>query len=146
MFIFLSTPISDCVCHNSIHNYKGAISLLVERMRKSHMVWSEIERIASQNDYETPENSIQKDLHAIQSCDLFVLHYPHKVPTSALIELGFAIANNKRIIVITPKISTLPFLAQGINALRSDSIIIDSERLDNDTIDRIMSVLEFREA
>jgi hypothetical protein len=37
------------------------------------------------------------------------------LPTSALIELGYALAMGKNIIICSDSIHTLPFLARGLN-------------------------------
>lgn len=138
MNIFLSTPISCFEDKNELSNYKQSIKLLLKELKKEHDVCSEIESIYEESDYDTPEKSIVTDLEAVKKCDFFVFHYPKKVSTSALIELGFAIACNKTIIIITPTISTLPYLAIGIRAQCPNSQIIQSKTLDHECIKKIL--------
>lgn len=141
MRIFLSTPIS---CFKDLHElltYKNSVKNLIVELKKNHSVCSEIENIDKQSDYDTPEKSISADLESIKNCDVFVLHYPKAIPTSALMELGFAIAFNKRIIIITPQISILPYLSLGVSSVCSGSQIIESESLDFSTIEKIMSCI-----
>ena len=88
-----------------------------------------------------PEKSIKDDLASIANCDMFILHYPRQIPTSALMELGFAIALSKRIIIITPKRNLLPYLAQGIDSACDGSEIIESDAIDNELIQEISSRL-----
>ena len=142
MNIFLSTPISQYKSMAELQTYKDSLINLVSQLRKNHSVCTEIEAIYSESDYDTPEKSISKDLESIQKCDLFILHYPKQVPTSALIELGFALAYEKRILIIAPHISTLPFLAQGIPMHCPNSAIIESEKIDLAVIKTIENIAE----
>ena len=121
--------------------YKNSVKNLIVELKKDHSVCSEIESIAKRSDYDTPEKSISTDLEAIRNCDVFVLHYPKALPTSALMELGFAIAFNKKIIIITPHISMLPYLSLGISSVCSESLIIESENLDLPTIKKIIACI-----
>jgi len=73
---------------------------------------------------------------------LFILHYPKQVPTSALIELGFALAYKKRILIIASHISTLPFLAQGIPLYCPNSVIIESRKIDLAVIKTIENIAD----
>ena len=132
MNLFLSTPISNFKTSSELNEYKSSVLELISILREKFSVCSEIETINSKNDYDTPEKSITDDLNAIKKCDWFILHYPSQTPTSALIELGFAIALEKKIIIIPPEVSILPYLAQGLSSC-SNSFIIQSERL-NKTI------------
>ena len=141
MRIFLSTPISCFRDPCELQAYKNSVKNLIVELKKNHSVCSEIEKIEKQSDYDTPEKSISTDLESIKKCDVFVLHYPKSIPTSALIELGFAIAFNKRIIIITPQIAMLPYLSLGTSSVCSESLIIESESLDLQTINKIMSCI-----
>lgn len=142
MHIFLSTPIS---CFNNkaeLSNYKQSIFMLLAAMKKKYTVCAEIEAITDKEDYDSPDKSITTDLQSIMMCDTFILHYPARVPSSALIELGFAIAFNKRILIITPSKETLPYLALGIPSMNKQSMIIESDYYDGDFTDKIMKYLE----
>ena len=141
MKVFLSTPIS---CFNNkaeLINYKESITNLLSAIKKQHTVCAEIETIMDEADYDTPEKSIETDLQSIRNCDIFIIHYPTKVPSSALIELGVAIALNKRIIIITSSKNTLPYLALGIPSTINKSIILESNSFDDDFIDKMLYFL-----
>ena len=69
------------------------------------------------------------------------MHYPQKVATSALIELGFAIAYNKRIIIVTPQKNILPYLVLGISSANSESLIVESNVIDDSLIQKIVSLI-----
>ncbi len=142
MNVFLSTPISCFSDKEGLKMYKKSIHSLISRMKIRHKVCSEIEKIYDETDYDSPEKSIEKDLNAVKQCDLFIFHYPKKTPTSALIELGFAMSFNKKIIIITPCLNELPYLLQGIKAVFPDSQIIESASIDNKTINQILLAID----
>lgn len=124
---------------NEILAYKNCISFLLGKLKEYHNVCSEIDKIEEETDFDTPEKSISSDLESIQECDVFILHYPKEVPTSALVELGFAIAFEKKVIIITPKKNMLPYLIKGISAMNLDSVIIESEDIDDKLINQVFT-------
>lgn len=142
MKIFLSTPISCYKGDMELQNYKKNIYPLISSLQKEHDVCSEIQDINNKSDYDTPEKSISMDLKSIQECEAFILHYPQQVPTSALIELGFAIAFNKKIIIITPKSSMLPYLALGVPTKSPESAIFESDCFDTPLVQTILARLK----
>lgn len=141
MEIFISTPISSYKSKKELSSYKKSVMSLISALSAEHSVNAEIKKIYSDNDYDSPEKSIKDDLTAIANCDMFILHYPRQIPTSALMELGFAIALNKRIIIITPNRNLLPYLAQGIVSACEGSEIIERDAIDKELIQEINSYL-----
>lgn len=141
MRIFLSTPISCFKNSDELNEYKKMVMSLVSVLKNEHIVCSEIETIRDETDYDSPEKSISTDLDSISKCDIFIFHYPKSMPTSALIELGFAIAFNKRIIIITPDKKILPYLSLGVPIFCSNSSIIESDKLNTETIDKVISII-----
>lgn len=141
MKVFLSTPIS---CFNNkaeLIDYKKSIAVLLSAIKSQHTVCAEIETIIDETDYDTPEKSIETDLQSIRNCDVFILHYPTKVPSSALIELGVAVALNKRILIITSSKNTLPYLALGIPSTIKNSTILEKNVFDDDFIEKMLCCL-----
>ncbi|MEQ1765963.1 MAG: hypothetical protein ABL859_00920, partial [Methylotenera sp.] len=78
--------------------------------------------ISSVNKNETPEVSAERDFLAIDNCSAFILLYPRPVPSSALVELGYAIALNKPILIVAPSKSTVPFIVKGLINCRPRNI------------------------
>lgn len=142
MRIFLSTPISCYKSREELSNYKKEIDSLLLNLKSNHSVCSEIESIDSLNDYDAPEKSISDDLQSVMECDVFILHYPQKISTSALIELGFAISFNKKIIIITPHINMLPYLALGVPSKCQGSLIIEANCISEEVIKKIQKNLK----
>lgn len=122
--------------------YRKEILRFIKKIREKHIIYSEIEGICNKKDYDSPADSIVKDIDSIQKCDIFILHYPEKTPTSALIELGFAIAYGKRIIIITPDAYSLPYLAIGIPTYCRSSSIIESEDFNQKAMEQVLMAIE----
>ena len=141
MKLFLSTPISCYTNQTEYVNYRNTILHFVRNLRLKFEVYSEIEEIENLKQFDSPDESLLKDFSLINNCDCFILHYPKKLATSALVELGFALANNKKIIVITTSYSILPYLIQGIPQVFSGSIILVKNNLDDELASTISSIL-----
>lgn len=137
MHIFLSTPISCFKNKKELLEYKNRIMPLILALEQHHTVCSEVKGIGSPVEYDSPTKSIKMDMDAIKKCELFIMHYPFPIPTSALIELGFAIAFQKRII-ITPDKSKLPYLTLGIPSTIKQSAIIEAETINNTLIQGLL--------
>lgn len=142
MILFLATPISSFKTDEEYNSYRKKVIQFISLLRKEHQVQSEIEKVESDNDYDSPEESFSKDLSAIQDCDAFILHYPIPSPTSALIELGIALALKKIVIIISPSIHQLPYLVQGIDNIGTTFLLVENERLGNTTANKIIDFLE----
>lgn len=141
MKLFIATPISTFSDPEEYNAYKKTVVKLVSTLREKHVVSCEIDEIESEAQYDSPKDSFNKDYSAISKCDTFILHYPSPSPTSALIELGFAIALNKMIIIITPNRSKLPYLVQTLDEVGNNYCIIESNELGTKTTKRIIEVL-----
>ncbi|UZD24186.1 hypothetical protein PBT90_12405 [Algoriphagus halophytocola] len=70
---------------------------------------------SNNHEHQPPKVAAKTDLEAIEKSRNFLLIYPVKTPTSALIELGFAMGGQKNIIMCSVDIHTLPFLARGFS-------------------------------
>lgn len=141
MKLFIATPISSLSNPEEYEAYRKTVTQLVSTLRKEHVVNCEIDEIESETQYDSPKDSFNKDYSAISNCDAFILHYPSPSPTSALIELGFAIALNKMIIIITPNRSNLPYLVQTLDEVGKNYCIVESNELGTKTIKTIIEVL-----
>lgn len=64
-------------------------------------------------DYPLPFPALKECLEGVQKADRFFLYYPDRVPSGALIEIGFAIAFKKRIVIYTKEVGNLPYLLRG---------------------------------
>lgn len=76
-------------------------------------------------EYQRPEEAAKDDFNAIENCDNFLLFYPQKLVTSALIELGYALRDRDNIIICTKNINTLPFLARKLDSINKNVKVIE---------------------
>jgi len=63
--------------------------------------------------FDDAESAIKMDLEAIRSCKYFVLIYPIKTITSAFVEIGYAMALQKKVHIFVKKREDLPFILQN---------------------------------
>ena len=142
MIIFLATPISSFKTDEEYDMYRKRVIQFITLLRKEHQVQSEIEKVESENDYDSPAESFTRDLSAIQNCDAFIFHYPIPSPTSALIELGIALALKKIVIIIAPSKRQLPYLVQGIDNIGTSFLLVENKHLGKTTAKNIIDFLE----
>lgn len=136
--VFLATPISGCADGAEYHDLRTRIIELIGRLRvEGFEVFSEIEEILDENSYDSPGDSVKKDFENIQKSYAFVMYHPRRMQSSTLIELGFAYAQEKKIIIVG-SLSDLPYLVHGFQEVRSNVHIIDSAILDDATIAEII--------
>ena len=76
--------------------------------------------IESQKEFESTDLSVVEDYDACFRSTYFLLIYPLKIVTSALIELGWPMALKKPIIIFTKARGDLPFLARNADAIFSN--------------------------
>lgn len=91
---------------------------------------------SNNHEHQPPPIAAKIDIKAIDSSKNFILLYPEKIATSALIELGYAMSGNKNIVMCSNNIYTLPFLARGFSeAFRNVNYL---EYKDNDHLINIL--------
>lgn len=116
MNIFLSTPIAGFCDELEYKEYRRMLLKTYRFLCKEHgkeNVFAAFFAAKDYNAYDSPSKSAREDIDAIESCDIFIMFYPRKTPTSALVELGYALAKNKKILIISPEIGILPYMVQG---------------------------------
>lgn len=83
------------------------------------------------------------DLNEIDESDVFIIYHPMNIQTSTFIELGYAVAKEKKIIIIG-KIDDLPFLVFGLSKYSSDIKIIPSSELSESVFKQVdMTICKF---
>ncbi len=85
------------------------ISLLLDK----YDIRSEIQNISETETYDTPEESLKKDFNEIEEADIFLLLHPMRIQTISLIELGYACALKKKLLIVGKK-EDLPYLVHGL--------------------------------
>lgn len=72
--------------------------------------------------------ALRISLREIEKASLFILHYPAHLATSAIFELGYAVARNKRVALYVRDHNDLPFLVRGLAQLPQVSEFVYSTR------------------
>jgi nucleoside 2-deoxyribosyltransferase len=126
MKIFLAAPISGFDNIDEYKEYRNRVILLIKELRKLFCVCSELEKVDNIETYDSPEKSVKKDFQAIEDSDVFLLLHPHKMQTSSFIELGYAYALNKKILIIAEK-EELPYMALGLCTSERTAIIVSPQ-------------------
>lgn len=137
MKIFFSTPISAFRVNQDYIEYRQHALNFISLLRERNTVYSEIEEISELNYYDNPSDALSKDLDIIEKSEVFVIHHPFRMQTSTLIELGYAIALNKRIIIIGNR-KDLPYLALGLPEKKSNASIINASSLTVQTAEEVL--------
>ncbi|MBD5529556.1 MAG: hypothetical protein HDR02_14305 [Lachnospiraceae bacterium] len=125
MKIFVSTPITGFDDSKIYEEFRDSISRFIgclDDMFGSENVYAAIKKISNINSYESPMESAIQDLNGIEETDIFLLIYPQKLASSALIELGYAFALQKLIYVFANREDDLPYMLHGIMECFSDKV------------------------
>jgi len=141
MKIFLATPMSG-FSGTELLKYKEEAETLAKLLEEGgHIVHSVVSKISNEADFDTPADSLKLDSTEIQKADVFILLYPKPMITSVLIELGIAIALNKKIIVAAPQRKVLPWCAQEIDRAFKNASFIQAVNLNIECAKKILEIL-----
>ena len=115
--VFIASPIAGFLKIDDYNKYRVLINNIVKNLKMNTEVcniYCEIANITNITNYDSPAKSVTDDFKHIKESDFFILLYPQKVASSALIELGYAIAENKKILIIAPCQEILPYMILGL--------------------------------
>lgn len=139
--VFIATPISGFNNQSIYNRYRTNILKLIDILYKMNFkVISEIERINEIGCYDSPNKSVKNDFNNIKECGYFIIVHPYKMQTSSLIELGYACALEKKIIIIANK-NDLPYLALGFEDYSSSIKIINIDSINEIDYDLVIKIL-----
>ena len=139
--IFLAAPISGCANEAEYQSVKDSVLTLIRALRsEGYVVSSELEDISGNDSYDSPGSSVIKDFGQILMSDVFLWFHPRKMQTSALIELGYAYAHDKNIIMVSP-MEALPYMALGLPEVKPNVHIVEAASIDEKTISQIVDCL-----
>lgn len=142
--LFISTPITGFDSENEYVDYRKKIMRIINEIRKIDnidSIYSAMVQVETVSCYDSPAKSVIQDLQAIDKASNFILFYPRRVPSSALIELGYALAKEKNILVITNDLCSLPYMAQGLEAVHKKKVFILEKSIEDITITDIAMYL-----
>ncbi len=140
--IFLAAPISGFTNKNEYEIYRIKVLSLISFLRKAgYDVCSELESITDDTGYDSPSKSATEDFQRISQSDIFLMLHPQKMQTSTLIELGYACALKKRIVIVGNR-SNILYLALGLQELSNPTIIIEANDLSEKVFTEIVHCLK----
>lgn len=127
MKIFLAAPFTDRIdpsTHVVEQSYRRWLELIIQHLESlGHRVIGEHSREDWGAKLEPPKTAIQNDFNAVRDCELLIAYLGNPPSIGVNMELGFAIAFQKPIIVIQEKQSRIPYLLDGIGRLTRTSQI-----------------------
>lgn len=114
--IFLSFAIAgnnSKVKRNVVEDYVNRLDSLL-RECGYNSIFNASKYFEPSHEKQQPVDAAIEDFAAVENSKNFILLYPEKTPTSALMELGYALRDKRNILIISKDEHTLPFLARGM--------------------------------
>lgn len=139
--IFIAAPMSGFQNDEQYIYYRDKVMLLLDVLSDKYEVYSEVKNVLGTQTYDTPEESVKKDFEAINKTDIFLMFHPIRGQSSTLIELGYACALKKKIIIIGIK-EHLPYLVHGLAESDFKAQIIESSDINKEIIDKVLDVID----
>lgn len=118
--IFIAAPMSGSSESFSYEESRREILELIGRLREVHgigPVYYAGESIETAEGFTDQTLALERDIAAIRGCGTFVMLYPERIVSSALVEIGYAMALGKPCIVLARDRTDLPFLFGEAEAL-----------------------------
>jgi len=110
MKLFIATPMS--AFNKEEYNELREIINRIKQFSEEE-IFAEITTV-NQTEFFEPKEALKQDLKAIDESEKFIMIYPSKIHSSVLIELGYAIAKDKEILILTKDKKDIPYLAQDL--------------------------------
>ena len=118
--LFVSAPMASFSSNQEFQSSRASVSDVVRDLKNScgfNKIFYAGAEITSFKDFEQANLSVIQDFDALYNSQYFLMFYPESLVTSALIELGWAMAFNKPIIIfIKEEREKLPFLMQNLDS------------------------------
>lgn len=138
--IFIATPISGFQSKDQYILYRESVLSLIASIVDNYEVHCELQKILDTESYDTPQDSLKKDFNAIKEADIFILLHPMRMQSSSLIELGYACALKKKLLIVGAQ-NDLPYLVNGLIEPDYNSIIINSSQITEKIIIDIVNAI-----
>jgi hypothetical protein len=112
--VFISAPMTS-VPSDQYSDLRSKVLILKQELKKRDMfrrIYSALDRIKKVGKVEPPSYAFKQDIKALRSSKYYVLLYPSRVPTSAVVEAGYALAMGKPSAYLYRNREDLPFMLQ----------------------------------
>ena len=138
--VFLATPMSGFQNAYVYVSYRERLLELIAALSEHYEVYSEMQRSPTEDAFESPETSVREDFHEIEVSDYLLLLHPYRMQTCTLMELGYACALKKPLVIVG-KAEDLPYMALGLKKPTYNGILIESSEISPETISDILKAL-----
>lgn len=143
--LFIATPISAFSTDEEFILFRKWIAKLTKKIEYSGK-FSEVFCVAclvqSQSALDDPVDSLVADIAELDKAGHFLFIYPLATPTSALIELGYALAKHKTITIVHPQKVLLPFMATKLHIIYDNINKVLLDKFDEGAITEVLRVLK----
>lgn len=115
--LFVATPISAFETEVEYTVFRTWLLLLLKGIKETILfdeVFCVADLVKNQTSLDDPKDSLLQDIQELNMSSDFLLIYPVETPTSALMELGYALARDINIVIIHPTSVKLPFMAASL--------------------------------
>lgn len=144
--LFISAPIAGFENEEEYMEYRDKVVNLVEDIKRAVSIkdiYSAISEVNSVDAYDSPVQSAIQDLSALRESTHFILFYPKKVPSSALVELGYALAEKKKLLLIVNTRKDLPYMVQGFEHVEYYNTKVLEKNIENVQMRDILHFLNY---
>ena len=140
--VFIAAPISGYNNKSEYKLFRQFILLLIKELRLvGFVVCSEVEQISREDNYDSPTKSVNEDFSNIHSSDIFLMLHPKIMQTSTLIELGYACADHKTVVLVG-KTDNFPYLAKGLVDSEIPTRFVKLEIFNKKGVNEIVEVIK----
>ena len=124
--LFIAAPMSALSSDEAYALSRDNILALVETLSASHgigPVYYAGAAISGAAGFSGEENALRRDLEALRASRFFVLVYPSKIVTSALVEVGYALALRLPCLLLVSDRNDLPYLLNQAAAFEPGDLL-----------------------
>ena len=142
--LFVATPISALPSNEDYILFRDWVLMLNEKIINSgyfDKVFCIASKVKSQSSLNDPIQSLKGDIAELSEASDFLFIYPMETATSALIELGYALAKNKNIKIVHLRQASLPFMATKMDQVFDNIEKLEIDKLDSHSINKIMCAI-----
>jgi|SRR5690606_10627888 len=116
--VFFSVVMQD-------HKHDYFIDEIINEIERKHgKVFCGLRLWSDENQYPPYDEAFQIVLESLQKSSLYVLYYPERVVSGALVELGMAVAMKKPVLIYTKSVENMTYFMRGYQDLITDHNLI----------------------
>ncbi|HET6570958.1 MAG TPA: nucleoside 2-deoxyribosyltransferase [Solirubrobacterales bacterium] len=125
--VFLSAPLTQYVHaedDEEMDSFRCYWSEIIEALgRGGHDVFSAHQREAWGADIDSPESALRADIEALHKSDLVIAYIGDPPSPGVQMEIGYAMAHRKRVLIFIDQGQEEPYLVRGLPEFRSYEVV-----------------------